>query len=118
MLCYARYIHGNPMPLPPPHLLAHCPGRPPPLGIVPLPLGRHPRGSGCITIDEYDGAVWPSEAALHLELLQPQLQRSESLASRVRVGVAEMMGRRLRMEDSVVVQRCFRGRSDEVRVGM
>ena len=52
-------------------------------------------------------------AHLHVELLKPELPRSESYASRIRVGVAEMMGRRLRMEDSVVVERGFRGRSDE-----
>ena len=34
-------------------------------------------------------------------------------ARRLHVGVAEMMGRRLRMEDACVVQRHFRGRVDE-----
>ena len=82
---------------------------------MPLPLGRHPRGSGSVTVDEYDGAVWPSEAALHAEMLRPV---GATLASRVRVGVAEMMGWRLRMEDSVVVERGFRGRGDEVQLSI
>ena len=63
------YIHGNPMPLPHPSLLAHKPAVPlPRRGVVPLPLGRHPRGSGQLTVTEYDGAIWASEAALHAEL--------------------------------------------------
>eukprot|EP00965_Chrysotila_dentata_P111441 3684587-Pleurochrysis_carterae.AAC.1 len=35
-------------------------------------------------------------------------------ASRVDVGVAEAMLRRLRMEDSVTVKRCFRSKPNEV----
>ena len=46
-------------------------------------------------VTEYDGAVWPSEAALHLELLRPP--SDDAPASRVRVGAAEVMLRQLRM---------------------
>ncbi len=55
--------------------------------------------------------IWASEAALHVEALKP---RGPSLASRVRFGACEMMGRRLRMEDAVCVERGFRGKGDEV----
>jgi len=50
-----------------------------------------------------------------LELLRTA---GAAAASRIRVGVAEMMGRRLRMEDSVHVIRGFRDRPDEAFFGL
>ena len=114
---FRMYVHGNPCALPAPRLLAHDPRNGPPPDAAdapdapPPPLSRHPRGSGMITVDEYDGCVWPSEAALHTELLRTP--EPDAPASRVRVGVAEAMLRRLRMEDAVYVHRRWRGRPDE-----
>lgn len=158
---FRLYIHGNPMPLPKPRLLAHHPAEPlPQPGIVPPPLGRHPRGSGQLTVSEYDGGLWPSEAALHVELRRSALAHAAcdggagggssssngggggsdggsssrdgschggnssigcspwAMSHGVRVGIAEMMGRRHRMEDACVVTYTFRGRADEVLLGV
>lgn len=108
---FRMYAHGNAGLELPPHLMARLPDAMGEEGEVPAALHKNPRGSGAFTTESYDGCVWPSEAALHAALQSPTVGPAS-------IGVAEMQGRKLRMEDAVVVRYCFRGRVGETFVAV